>query len=149
MTSLSTATAAPNVPNPREVLGEAIATVEKLLDCADSLTRLAESLQDQLPLLLNSLNEEATADNVWVRVVAKTPEQVEAEHEAVPHGSRPWWVVYIGRDPGLYTTIEQADRQIKGCPNQQYRRKSSKFEALSYYRLMYENNEVQKWVELE
>ncbi|KAJ7906817.1 hypothetical protein B0H13DRAFT_2333065 [Mycena leptocephala] len=125
----------PPPANPRKQLVAAITTVEKLLDY-------------QLPPLMDNLNEEVAANHVWVRVVAKTPQQVEAEHEAVPHGSRPWWVVFIGREPGLYTTIEQADLQIKGCPNQQYRRKSSKFEALSFYRLMHDNNKVEKWVEL-
>ncbi|KAJ7815139.1 hypothetical protein B0H13DRAFT_2381242 [Mycena leptocephala] len=141
MTSFPIAPAAPAAaPNLREHLAAAIATVEKLLDCADSLTSLAEKLQDQLPPLLDQLNEEAATDNIWVRVIAKTPEEVE--HEAVPHGSRPWWVVYVGCEPGLYTTIEEADLQIKGCPNQQYRRKSSKFEALSYYQLMHSADKV-------
>jgi hypothetical protein len=70
---------------------------------------------------LDQLNEEAATDStylltptpisshyssdIWVRVIAKTPEEVEAMHEAVPHGSRPWWVVYVGREPGLYTTM--------------------------------------------
>ncbi|KAJ6632047.1 hypothetical protein B0H10DRAFT_2206459 [Mycena sp. CBHHK59/15] len=146
MTTFTVALVPLNLPAAVE-LRAAIAAVEKLLNCADSLTRTAEELQDKLSLVLNRLNEEAAADNVFVRAVPKTPAQVTAEHEEVPDGSRTWWVVYIGREPGLYTTIEQADVQIKGCPNQQYRRKTSKIEALAFYEHMYKNNQVEKWVE--
>ncbi|KAJ7250116.1 hypothetical protein B0H12DRAFT_1072133 [Mycena haematopus] len=66
-----------------------------------------------------------------------------------PEGSRPWWVVYVGREPGLYTTVEEADAQIKNCPNQQYRRKASKQEALNLYIEKYDAGEVAKWVELK
>jgi hypothetical protein len=43
---------------------------------------------------------------------------------------------------------EAADTQIKGCPGQQYRRKTGKREAIDYYRAKWEANEVAKWVEM-
>ncbi|KAJ7799630.1 hypothetical protein B0H14DRAFT_3491451 [Mycena olivaceomarginata] len=87
-------------------------------------------------------------DKTWVRVVAKTPTAVATEHSSAPSGSRPWWVVFVGREPGLYSTIEAADAQIKGCPNQQYRRKADKVEALNFYVQKYNEGAVEKWVEL-
>lgn len=44
---------------------------------------------------------------------------------------------------------EAADAQIKGCPNQQYRRRASKVEALNLYRQMWDDGEVAKWAELK
>jgi hypothetical protein len=100
-----------------------------------------------------------------VRAVAKTPTAVATEHSSAPSGSRPWWVVFVGREPGLYSTMyvfsmsplrytesfspsEAADAQIKGCPNQQYRCKADKVEALNFYVQKYNEGAVEKWVEL-
>ncbi|KAJ6537889.1 hypothetical protein B0H19DRAFT_1078996 [Mycena capillaripes] len=102
----------------------------------------------KLPGILTRLAEEAAEDNIFVRAVPKTAAQVAVQHAQAPDGPRSWWVVYIGREPGIYPTLEDADLQIKGCPNQQYRRKGSKKEALAYYKLLHEANEVEKWVEL-
>jgi hypothetical protein len=96
------------------------------------------------------------------------PAQVEHKYEAAPHGSRAWWVVFVGREPGLYTTMyvfcsplfistnvfwysisEAADRNVRNCPRQQIRHKTSKREAMAYYREMWEMQMVEKWVELE
>ena len=50
-------------------------------------------------------NSSITPLDVWVHAAARTPQQIKAEHAAIPHGPRPWWVVWIGREPGLYTTV--------------------------------------------
>ncbi|KAJ6487389.1 hypothetical protein C8R47DRAFT_1216166 [Mycena vitilis] len=145
MTSFPAATTAPSA---HEELRAVIAAVTELLDKAHELTTSAQALYDRLPGLIDLINEEAAEDNIFVRASAKTLAQVTAEHLNEPDGSRPWWVVYVGREPGLYTTIEAANRQIKGCPGQEYRKKSSKVEALAFYALMHEDNAVEKWVEL-
>jgi hypothetical protein len=97
--------------------------------------------------------------------VAKSPATVTAEHADALDGSRTWWVVYVGREPGLYTTVyvhffsmplyyltfhgsEQANAQTKGCPNQQCRKKTSKSEALLFYQQKWGENEVRKWNEV-
>ncbi|KAJ7802011.1 hypothetical protein B0H14DRAFT_3488962 [Mycena olivaceomarginata] len=121
----------------------------ELMRGADAMTRVAQDLQLRLPKALDKQNEDAAADNVWVRAVAKTPPTVAAEHAHAPDGHRIWYVVFVGREPGLYTTVEEADAQIKGCPNQQYRRKMSKREALDAYSAKYEAGEVAKWVEFK
>ncbi|KAJ6563503.1 hypothetical protein B0H10DRAFT_2239429 [Mycena sp. CBHHK59/15] len=123
---------ATNAPTLREQVGALIITVNKLV---------LNDVQD-------TLDDEAAADNVFVRGVAKDPAQVEAEHANSPDGSCLCWVVYIGREPGIYFTIEEADTQVKGCPNQQYRPRGSKAEALLFYKQMFHGKSVQKWVEL-
>ncbi|KAJ7769738.1 hypothetical protein B0H14DRAFT_2632702 [Mycena olivaceomarginata] len=131
-----------------EELMAVLATVNDLVVRSVQLTRVAQRLQKSVPELIARLHEQEAADHTWVRVVAKTPAEVEAEHAAAPPGSRAWWVVFIGREPGLYTTIEEADKQIKGCPNQQYRRKHDKKEALMAYAQRWQDGGVEKWVEL-
>ncbi|KAJ7891643.1 hypothetical protein B0H14DRAFT_3428429 [Mycena olivaceomarginata] len=84
----------------------------------------------------------------WVPGVPKTPAHVTAEHAAAPSGSRSWYVVYVGREPGLYTTVEEADFQIKGVPGQQYRRRANKAEALALYTAKHIAGEVEKLVEV-
>ncbi|KAJ7241517.1 hypothetical protein B0H12DRAFT_1074509 [Mycena haematopus] len=151
----------------REEFMAVLATVDQLVARSLHLARTAQELQQRLPAVLDRLTEKEAADSksfplfalpsisdpprsdVWVRANAKTPAQVHAEHTAAPEGSRPWWVVYVGREPGLYTTVEEADAQIKNCPNQQYRRKASKQEALNLYIEKYDAGEVAKWVELK
>ncbi|KAJ7776680.1 hypothetical protein B0H14DRAFT_3508260 [Mycena olivaceomarginata] len=141
--------AATGFPHPRIALREAIATVDRLLAAAESLKRDAEELQEQLPHILDHFNEDAAADNIWVRTVPRTPEQVEREHEAAPHGSHSWWVVFVGREPGLYTTVEAVDANVRNCPGQQIRQKKSKREAIAYYCEMWDTQKVEKWVELK
>ncbi|KAJ7657373.1 hypothetical protein DFH06DRAFT_1328185 [Mycena polygramma] len=140
--------AATTAPSAHEELRAVIATVTELLGQAHALTTVVQELYDRLPVLVDLFNEEAADDNVFVRAPAKTPAQVAAEHTNEPDGSRPWWVVFVGREPGLYTTIESANAQIKGCPGQEYRRKTSKGEALAFYELKHDQKRVEKWVEL-
>ncbi|KAJ7878690.1 hypothetical protein B0H13DRAFT_1892566 [Mycena leptocephala] len=125
-----------------------ITAADKLAERASSLNRTARKIQDRLPDILDKLDAEAAADRVFVCGVAKSPAVVAAEHADAPDGSRTWWVVYVGREPGLYTTVEQANAQTKGCPNQQCRKKTSKSEALVFYQQKWGEDEVPKWNEV-
>ncbi|KAJ7318328.1 hypothetical protein DFH08DRAFT_819935 [Mycena albidolilacea] len=157
----------PPPPNPRRELMVVLANVDHLVIRARKLTRAAEQIQSKrlqsavlllklnlthaeaLPAILDRLNEEEAEDNIWVRAVAKTPAQVAAEHINFPDGTQQWWIVYVGREPGIYSTLEEATAQTIKCPNQQWRsRKGGKREALDFYRTRYDANEVVKWVEL-
>ncbi|KAJ7866316.1 hypothetical protein B0H13DRAFT_2352604 [Mycena leptocephala] len=135
-------------PTARQELVALLAAADKLAECASSLNRTARKIQDRLPDILDKLDAEAAADRVFVRGIAKSPAVVAAKHTDAADGSRTWWVVYVGREPGLYTTFEQADVQTKGCPNQQCRRKTSKAEALAFYQQKWGENEVRKWNEV-
>ncbi|KAJ7772797.1 hypothetical protein B0H14DRAFT_3164768 [Mycena olivaceomarginata] len=155
---LSTLATPPHHSSDHEELTAVLATVNDLVFCSVQLTRLAQQLQStppklvahqSVPELIARIHEHEVADHTWVRVVAKTSAQVEAEHAAAPQGSRTWWVVFIGREPGLYTTIEEVDRQIKGYPNQQYRRKHDKKEALMAYAQRWQDGGVEKSLGLD
>ncbi|KAJ7880126.1 hypothetical protein B0H13DRAFT_2345745 [Mycena leptocephala] len=135
-------------PTARQELVALLAAADKLAERASSLNRTARKIQDRLPDILDKLDAEAAADRVFVRGVAKSPATVTAEHADALDGSRTWWVVYVGREPGLYTTVEQANAQTKGCPNQQCRKKTSKSEALLFYQQKWGENEVRKWNEV-
>ncbi|KAJ6462249.1 hypothetical protein C8R47DRAFT_1240145 [Mycena vitilis] len=147
-----TATNAPLPLAAHQQLGALIATVKKLVARADALSRTALLVQDQMDDMLETLDQdEPDVDNLWVRQVAKTPLQVELEHRNSPDGSRPCYVVYVGREPGLYFTLEEADAQVKGVPNQQYRRRASKAEGLFLYTQLYDHlpaTKVEKWAEV-
>ncbi|KAJ6461288.1 hypothetical protein C8R47DRAFT_1073319 [Mycena vitilis] len=163
MTSFTTpATTAP-VPASHVQLGALIATVKKLVVRAESLSRTANAVQDQLDDLLDTLDRDEPAsdveepatiidapdlDPIWVRREAKTPQQVEAEHINSPDGTCACWTVYIGREPGVYFTTEGAQAQVRGVPNQQVRRRTGKADALALYRHMSDKNKVEKWVEV-
>ncbi|KAJ6494090.1 hypothetical protein C8R47DRAFT_1070024 [Mycena vitilis] len=149
MTTFPPATIVPTTPPSHEQLGALIAIVQKLVTRADSLSRTANAVQDQLNDLLDTLDQDEPApDNVWVRRDAKTPEEVTAAHLNSPNGSCACWTVFVGREPGIYFTREDADAQVKGVPNQQYRRRTSKTDALFFYSQMFKENLVQKWEEV-
>jgi hypothetical protein len=104
--------------------------------------------------------------DTWVRAVAKSAAQVTALNAGILDGSCHCWVVYVGREPGIYYTMcvsrplsllrppnsfwpsEEADQQIKSCPGQQYRHKGSKSEVLASYTQWFQEGKVEKWVEL-
>jgi hypothetical protein len=56
---------------------------------------------------------------------------------------------FISTNVFRYSISEAADRNVRNCPRQQIRHKTSKREALAYYREMWETQMVEKWVELE
>ncbi|KAJ6484703.1 hypothetical protein C8R45DRAFT_1098858 [Mycena sanguinolenta] len=153
--------AAPGVDR-AEVMAEVVAvlaTVDELVTRTARLPRTAVDLQQRIPPLLQRLTAEpepaaepepeaAEENSLWIPDTPKTPAQVAAEHANLADGSRPIWVVYIGREPGIYTTVEGADMQVKGCPDQQYRHKASKQEALAFYEAQYKAGLVRKLVEV-
>ncbi|KAJ7788504.1 hypothetical protein B0H14DRAFT_2628248 [Mycena olivaceomarginata] len=136
----------------RAKLMAVLATVDELVVRTLRIQRTALDLQilfpARLPRILGRLAEEEAADNCWVRAVAKSPAQVAALNAGVPDGSRHCWVVFVGREPGIYYTIKEADHQIKGCPGQEYRSKKSKSEVLASYTHWFQEGKVEKWVEL-
>ncbi|KAJ7896407.1 hypothetical protein B0H14DRAFT_3425775 [Mycena olivaceomarginata] len=135
-----------------------LATVDQLVVRSMRTTAAAQELQLKLPALVARIEQIEAAQPpadaqeesqvTWVPGVPKTPAHVTAEHAAAPSGSRSWYVVYVGREPGLYTTVEEADFQIKGVPGQQYRRCANKAEALALYTAKHIAGEVDKLVEV-
>ncbi|KAF8143735.1 hypothetical protein K438DRAFT_1783436 [Mycena galopus ATCC 62051] len=123
-----------------------LGAVDELVLRAARVTRVAQDLQATLPELFARVDAVDRGD--WVRDDdPKTPAQVEAQYANLPDGRRDMWVVYVGREPGVYDTNEAADFHVKGCPGQQYRKRTSKREALNFYAEKYALREVQKWVQ--
>ncbi|KAK7005560.1 hypothetical protein R3P38DRAFT_2794723 [Favolaschia claudopus] len=127
------------------------AALDEVLVNSSKVQRNAVEIQQRVLAVHDRLEKEQaiaqdrSSSPLWRNETAATPSEVAKIHKKVADGSRTWWVVYVGREPGLYTT---SDAQIKGCPNQQYRRKASKKEALNFYKEKYEAGEVEKWVEV-
>ncbi|KAJ7722775.1 hypothetical protein B0H14DRAFT_3479322 [Mycena olivaceomarginata] len=87
------------------------------------------------------------ADPLWVRGTPKTPAQLELQY---PEGSgETWYVVICGREPGMYRTAAEADSNCNKVPNQLKAKKTSRLEALAWYRREYHgplsSTGVQKW----
>ncbi|KAJ7858240.1 hypothetical protein B0H14DRAFT_3447367 [Mycena olivaceomarginata] len=139
----------PPLPNPRCELMVVLANVDHLVVLRPEAHPHRGADPEHSTRSSIVLNEEEAEDNIWVQAVAKTPAQVAAEHANVPDGTQQWWIVYVGQEPGIYSTLEMATAQTNKCPNQQWRsRKGGKHEALDFYRARYDANEVVKWVEL-
>ncbi|KAJ7907804.1 hypothetical protein B0H13DRAFT_2332017 [Mycena leptocephala] len=161
MTSSAAATkTSSSAPTELEAL---VALVDRFAASSLETTRLAVELQAKLPVVLAAEVAAATsaaatvaaetdaeaAGPVFVRGVAKTPAQLEA---AFPEGSgETWYVVIRGREPGMYRTADEADAVCNGVPNQLKRKKTSRREAIAWYRSHYlaaPPNNVQKWNEV-
>ncbi|KAJ7637794.1 hypothetical protein B0H17DRAFT_1197422 [Mycena rosella] len=88
-------------------------------------------------------------DPVWVRRTPITPAALAARH---PDGTgEVWYVVTIGREPGLYRTPDEANAQCDGVPFQQKEKRKTRREALAWYASRYnaaDGEGVQKWVEV-
>ncbi|KAF8173985.1 hypothetical protein K438DRAFT_1771841 [Mycena galopus ATCC 62051] len=90
----------------------------------------------QLPPILDRLCEEETQDQIWVRVKAPSPEEIAELNHGIEDFMEEWWIVYIGREPGIYRIQAEADEAVKGCPIQQYRVRTGKATALAFYRIV-------------
>ncbi|KAJ7259466.1 hypothetical protein C8J57DRAFT_1515534 [Mycena rebaudengoi] len=126
-------------------------------------TRLAVEVQNRLPAVLAAVEiAAAQAAQVYAHAaepsrppgppftegVAITPDALET---FIPESGNIWYVVIIGRQPGLYRTPAEANLQTHGVPGQFSQKKTSRREALAFYRERYglpPPHGVQKWVEL-
>jgi hypothetical protein len=57
--------------------------------------------------------------------------------------------LFISTNVFRYSISEAADHNARNCPRQQIHHKTSKREAMAYYREMWETQMVEKWAELE
>ncbi|KAK6981629.1 hypothetical protein R3P38DRAFT_3460250 [Favolaschia claudopus] len=90
------------------------------------------------------------AGPLFVRGIPQTPAEVERNHP--PGSGETWYVVILGREPGLYATALDADHQCNGVPHQYKVKKTSRVDALSLYRSLYNGPDgegVEKWNEVD
>ncbi|KAJ7448395.1 hypothetical protein FB451DRAFT_1187818 [Mycena latifolia] len=106
-----------------------ITLIGHLAVASSKATRLAAEVQSKLPAALALHTAGATT---WVRAPPKTPAELEREF---PEGSgEVWYVVIRGREPGMYRTASEATALTNGVPHQFHRKKTSRREALLFYR---------------
>ncbi|KAJ7916075.1 hypothetical protein B0H13DRAFT_2451280 [Mycena leptocephala] len=80
--------------------------------------------------------------------VAITPEALERRFPPGVGDLATWYVVAVGREPGLFISSDEAEDQVKGVPNFCREKKKSRREALDFYRHKYEHREVMKLTEV-
>ncbi|KAJ6629012.1 hypothetical protein B0H10DRAFT_2208938 [Mycena sp. CBHHK59/15] len=150
-------------PTPAATELEALlALVRRLAVASSEATSLATEVQGvvaKLPLLFPP--PAAIPTSTWVRATAMTPAEVERRF---PEGSgETWYIVIRGREPGLYRTSDEANAQTNNVPHQFRQKKTSRREAIAFYRENYvaalsaihnppatgtTDVGVQKWVEV-
>ncbi|KAJ6631939.1 hypothetical protein B0H10DRAFT_1937677 [Mycena sp. CBHHK59/15] len=119
-----------------------------------ALTSLCVQIQTEIPLIIASQVAAAVAEAApaalapsFVQGTPRTPTQLEAAHPPGSGDFQTWHVVIRGREPGLYASVEEADAQVLGVPNQFRQKKTSRVEALAFYRLKYTDQKVEKWTD--
>ncbi|KAJ6553446.1 hypothetical protein B0H10DRAFT_2202009 [Mycena sp. CBHHK59/15] len=120
---------------------------------AVDLTTLSLDVQASIPHVLAAQVGVAVAaasppaaTPLWVQGLPRSPRQLEAAHPPGSGDDLSYHVVCIGREPGLYSSTAEADYQVLGMPNQFRMKKSSRIEALAFYRHKFDLQEVAKWV---
>ncbi|KAJ7862583.1 hypothetical protein B0H14DRAFT_2575250 [Mycena olivaceomarginata] len=103
------------------------------------MTRLCIDVNDNLPALVQSQVAAAVAAVTspgpkWYHSPAPSPDEMDAMFPPGYLDNVQWYVVCVGRRPGLYSSYQDADDQVRGVPNQLRKRKDSRQEALLYYR---------------
>ncbi|KAJ6500298.1 hypothetical protein DFH09DRAFT_1336192 [Mycena vulgaris] len=164
---------ATNAPTPTPEMDALIATVAELTELSAEMTRLCIAVQRAVPTIaLSRVSLDMTSrcldlrspplslwqlglvpppqaidqsDWIWTRGIAATPEQLEASFPPGVGHDLPWQVVCIGCEPGLYASADEANSQITGVPNQFRQKKSTRLEALAFYRHRYNAGKVQRW----
>ncbi|KAJ7315505.1 hypothetical protein DFH08DRAFT_820436 [Mycena albidolilacea] len=58
--------------------------------------------------------------------------------------NQPWYVVWVGCQPGLFATYEEANDQVNSVPNTGRRRIVGRVSALAYYRHLYDTDQVMR-----
>ncbi|KAJ7683775.1 hypothetical protein B0H17DRAFT_1226607 [Mycena rosella] len=74
----------------------------------------------------------------------RTPDQMDALFPPGFGDHQAWYVVVVGREPGLYGSSVETDAQVNGIPNQFRRRKTSCCEALDFYCQEYNARRIDK-----
>ncbi|KAJ7256750.1 hypothetical protein C8J57DRAFT_1235608 [Mycena rebaudengoi] len=162
-----TETAVPaNTSTSQEELDALTSKVSSLLNLSIEVVRFATDVQHRLPLLIahqareisQQVAEQLAATlpppgsplYTYTEGIPLTPAQLEASF-ANANEDQNWHVVTVGGDPGLYSSVwsqspfTESDNRVLGYPSGDRRRKSSRTEALAYYRRQYDANKVVKW----
>ncbi|KAJ7077657.1 hypothetical protein B0H15DRAFT_954950 [Mycena belliarum] len=140
---------ATTTPTPAQELAALVHKVHALSKLALDMTKLTMEINDGIPAVIEAQVEAAiaalsTAATAFVRGTARTPNQMDALFPPGVGDHQVWYVVIRGREPGLYGSSVDADTQVNGIPGQYRQKKTSRVEALSYYRHRYNAGDVDK-----
>ncbi|KAJ6596598.1 hypothetical protein B0H10DRAFT_2232385 [Mycena sp. CBHHK59/15] len=138
---------ATNAPTPDEEMAALLAQVAALSKLALDVTRHCININDQIPRVIRAQVDKAVAEihpasPEFVLGITPTPDELEAKFPPGHGDNQTWYVVCVGRRPGLHATSEEADAQVLGVPHQFRRKKDSHVEALAFYRHKHSLGEV-------
>ncbi|KAJ7694391.1 hypothetical protein B0H17DRAFT_1132024 [Mycena rosella] len=96
-------------------------------------------INDTIPAVIASQIAEATdaalnpPGPLLLHGLPKTPPEMADMFPPGVGDFQSWYVVIVGREPGLYGSAVEADAQVNGIPGQFRQKKTSRREALDFY----------------
>ncbi|KAJ6610571.1 hypothetical protein B0H10DRAFT_2224845 [Mycena sp. CBHHK59/15] len=144
--------AATTPASPEQELAALVAKVAMLSKMSLDMMSLCIDVQGQILKVVASHVAAVVAvvtppNPEFIQGVARSPTQLDGLFPPGVGDFQAWYVVCVGREPGLYASFAEANAQVLGVPNQFRQKKSSRAEALTFYRLKYGRGEVEKWTE--
>ncbi|KAJ7138170.1 hypothetical protein C8R44DRAFT_868495 [Mycena epipterygia] len=136
---MSTPPSTPTIaPNPAEELAALVAKVDALSKLALDMTKLAININQAIPAVVTAQVATAVAllapsPPAFTHSQGRTPGQMEMAFPLGFGDQQSWYVVIVGREPGLYGSSAEADAQVNGIPGQFRQKKSNRLEALAFY----------------
>ncbi|KAJ6536213.1 hypothetical protein B0H19DRAFT_1271003 [Mycena capillaripes] len=155
MADSSSSATAPNAPNPQQELEALVSLVAALSQMSLAMAKHCLDVQTKLPAVYNAAVAAAVASGggaitpaapAWIRLVSRTPDELDAAHPPADGlNDLAYHVVTKGREPGLYTSVDQSDYQVLGVPSAKRLKVTGRGAALAYYRERYGAQQVAKW----
>ncbi|KAJ7761382.1 hypothetical protein B0H16DRAFT_1456131 [Mycena metata] len=115
--------------------------LEMTRHCIDVTEAIPRVIRAQVDAQVDAILEGAANASVepapgptWYSTPAPTPAQMEARYPPGINDDIPHYVVCIGRVPGLYTSSQDAEDQVRGVPDMSCRKKDTRAEGLRWYR---------------
>ncbi|KAK7028435.1 hypothetical protein R3P38DRAFT_3519159 [Favolaschia claudopus] len=113
------------------------------------VARTCVEINEKFPRIIHDIVDSAVAgalrdsDPLFVITEAPSPADVEGKL-ADGNENAPYYVVCVGREPGLYLDSAIADDQVRGVPDQARRKITGRTAALNHYRDMYNQGKAKR-----
>ncbi|KAJ7691220.1 hypothetical protein B0H14DRAFT_3532031 [Mycena olivaceomarginata] len=139
-------------PTSEQEMAAVVSKVTAMSKLALDMTRLCIEVNDKLPAVVQAQVVDALASvapqgPAFHHSAAPLPDEIDAMFPLGYGENQPWYVVCVGRRPGLYASYADVDDQVRGVPNQSRKRKDTLREALLYYRTQYRLGECERVLE--
>ncbi|KAJ7702496.1 hypothetical protein B0H16DRAFT_1483191 [Mycena metata] len=147
--SQQTANTANSAEKEMEVLISRLTALSKLglemtRHCIDVTEAIPHVIRAQVDAQVDAILEGSTNANAevttvepgptWYSTPAPTLAQMEARYPPGVNDDIAHYIVCIGRVPGLYTSSQDAEDQVRGVPDMSCRKKDTRAEGLRWYR---------------